>query len=510
MKSLLRLELCFILIFLAGCQTAALQPEPQILPPFVAKLLQEAGLPESALGIAMRPVAHQKNVSAPNLMFNAQRAMQPASTIKLLTSIVGLETLQPNMRARAQLLSKQAPAPLLNQDLVLIGSANPDLSIAAFSLMLDQLRAGGVQSIKGDLLIDRHWFIPARVDIGMPAFDETPEFSYNFVPDALSLNQNMTGIELSAGADKLTVALKPALDGVQVVSEMALIDAPCNRWEDRWLTPEVRHLANSVNGIQIVLKGEFPRNCQTSTEVNVLDRTVFADKLFRTLWREKGGTFEGTVRELDRVNSVQSDVAIKLSGLQVLATHESRPLSETIRDINKRSDNAITRLLYLSLGVARANTLLVPPIGFVSESSTPTAAHAQLVVLDWLASKKIDSTGIVLENGSGLSRTERITAKQLAQVLVAAHASRWAPEFLASMPIVGIDGSMRNRLKQSNAAQRARIKTGGLRDVSSVAGYVTDKHEQTWALVVFLNHPKAATKQARLVLDGLIDWASNF
>jgi serine-type D-Ala-D-Ala carboxypeptidase/endopeptidase (penicillin-binding protein 4) len=509
MKSLLRLKLCFVLLFLSGCQTAALHHETKTIPPFVAKLLQDAGLPESALGIAMLPVAPQKN-GAIGLSVNQERPMQPASTFKLLTSIVGLETLRPDVRARTQLLSKQAAAPILKQDLVLSGSGNPDFSSAAFAALLDKLRALGVQTIQGDLLIDRHWLTPARGDIGVPPFDETPEFAYNFVPDALSLNQNMTGIEISAGKDKIVATLKSALDGVQVISDMTLIDGLCRNWEDKWQTPIVRAPAAANESIQIVLKGEFPRDCQASTEVNVLDRTVFVDTVFRTLWREKGGKFDGRVRELDRVNSVQSDVAIKLAGYQVLATHESRPLSETIRDINKRSDNAITRLLYLSLGVVRANTMLVPPIGFVPESSTPTAAHSRLVVLDWLASKKIDTTGIVLENGSGLSRTERISAKQLAQVLVAAHSSRWAPEFLASLPIVGIDGSMRNRLKQSRAAQGARIKTGGLRDVSSVAGYVNDKHEQTWALVVFLNHPKAATKEARLVLDGLIDWVANY
>src|SRR5205085_8145765 len=103
-----------------------------------------------------------------------------------------------------------------------------------------------------------------------------------------------------------------------------------------------------------------------------------------------------------------------------------------------------------------------------------TAARSEAVVRAWMRARGIDDTGLVLENGSGLSRSERITPVQLAGVLLAGQRSNWAPEFQASMPIVAIDGTMRRRLHDSPAAGRARMKTGTLKDVVAIAGYVTD------------------------------------
>jgi serine-type D-Ala-D-Ala carboxypeptidase/endopeptidase (penicillin-binding protein 4) len=130
------------------------------------------------------------------------------------------------------------------------------------------------------------------------------------------------------------------------------------------------------------------------------------------------------------------------------------------------------------------------------------------MVRDWLRAKNIDDTGLVLENGSGLSRKEMIAPVTLAQTLRAAHTSPWASEFLMSLPIVGIDGAMRNRLKDTKAIELGRMKTGGLRNVTSVAGYLPDannKNEgETLVVVLFLNHDNARGAKGRAVLDEIM------
>jgi D-alanyl-D-alanine carboxypeptidase/D-alanyl-D-alanine-endopeptidase (penicillin-binding protein 4) len=190
----------------------------------------------------------------------------------------------------------------------------------------------------------------------------------------------------------------------------------------------------------------------------------------------------------------------------LLAEHVSRALPEVLRDINKASDNTLARLLYLSLGSLSTDAMLGSrPIILAAPENT--AARADLAVRQWLQRHNIDAAGLVLENGSGLSRLERISPAQMAAVLQAASSSPWAPEFLASLPIVGLDGTMRNRLSASPAAYRARIKTGTLKNVTAIAGYVQDADGRPCVVVAMINHD-LANQGGRAALDALIDWVA--
>jgi D-alanyl-D-alanine carboxypeptidase/D-alanyl-D-alanine-endopeptidase (penicillin-binding protein 4) len=155
----------------------------------------------------------------------------------------------------------------------------------------------------------------------------------------------------------------------------------------------------------------------------------------------------------------------------------------------------MARLLYLTLG---AQALQGQP------GDTSTAAEG--TVRDWLRRHDIDDAGLVLDNGSGLSRTERITARQLAQVLHAGADSDFAPELETSLPIAAVDGTLRRRLKDTPAAVHARLKTGTLRDVDAIAGYVRDTARRDWIVVAIVNGPEG--RKARPVLDALVVWVA--
>jgi len=202
--------------------------------------------------------------------------------------------------------------------------------------------------------------------------------------------------------------------------------------------------------------------------------------MIRQLWSEIGGSWRGKLR-----NGTASPAA------RLLYTHESEPLSQIVRDINKYSNNVMARQLFLTLAAEAAGPPALPE-------------NASRAITDWLASKKLRAPELVLENGSGLSRAERISAASLAAILQAAAHSPVMPEFMASLPIAGTDGTMRKRMRAVPGTGQAHIKTGLLSDVRSIAGYVLDKRGRRHVVVMIVNHPKAP--EAQEALDALVSW----
>ena len=448
------------------------------LPRAVAERARAAAIPEDAIAAVVRRAGGGDAWS-----FRGAEAMPPASTIKVLTSIVALETLGPQWRGTSELLVRgPVRQGVLRGDVVLRGRADVDLDDAALRRMLQRLRLKGVREIRGDLVLDRTYFAPPRTDVGMAPFDETPEFRYNVVPDALMLNANLVGLEIVADARRVRVASYPPIDGVSFASRMGLVDADCAKWEDTWRLPAV--VPGRGDSLTVWLEGAFPRDCAASTDISMIDRTRYAEGLVRALWRELGGRWRGHARE-----------AAEPAEGEVVATHRSRDLAEIVRDIDKRSDNPNARAVFLVLGAES-------PQG----AGEPTALRAERVVREWLRRHGLDDASLVLENGSGLSRRERVSPALLASVLEAARASRWAPELESSLPIVGIDGAMRSRLPDRPEAGASRIKTGTLRDVSAVAGYVQADDGERYVVAAMIHHDNAVSAAARPVLDALLDW----
>ena len=176
----------------------------------------------------------------------------------------------------------------------------------------------------------------------------------------------------------------------------------------------------------------------------------------------------------------------------MLVRRNSRPWGEMLRPMLKTSDNPVTRMLFLQLGVPYMAT-------------DPQATTAELAARDvrrWFAEHHIDDTGLVLDNGSGLSRSERITPLQLASMLAEAWKGPRAGDLMAGLPVAGVDGSVRP-LKDSPAALWARLKPGTLRNVVALAGYVRDERNRPWAVAMMINHDDAG--KARPALLALVD-----
>jgi D-alanyl-D-alanine carboxypeptidase/D-alanyl-D-alanine-endopeptidase (penicillin-binding protein 4) len=465
------------------------------LPEPVARVLAEQGLPPASVGAL---VLRGDQVL---LAHEPARPMQPASTMKLVTTLVGLEHLGPVFRGRTELLTNgEVKNGVLKGDIVLRGGADADLSGEALEGMLRALHNTGIRRIDGDLVLDRTLFSPARLDVGVPPFDESPEAYYNVIPDALLVNKNMLQIDMRSTGKRLALDMQPALAGVTITSQMQLIDADCAKWEDGWKLPEA--VRGKDGKIKVVLHGTFPKDCAKTNSINVVDRDDYIDGLFRLKWKQLGGKLSGKTV----AGSTPFDA-------RLLAEHKSRALPEIVRDTNKPSDNALARTVFLSLGALEADPVLgsrpLPPVaGETTHTTHTTYTRADAAIRNWMRARGIDDAGFVVENGSGLSRLERISPLQMAGLLRAGLRSNWAPEFMASMPIAAMDGTMRRRLNGSPAAGRARLKTGTLRNVVAVAGYVPDATGVQHVVVAMVNDERAGEGRGRAIVDALVDWVA--
>jgi D-alanyl-D-alanine carboxypeptidase/D-alanyl-D-alanine-endopeptidase (penicillin-binding protein 4) len=486
-------RLVFAALIAAGAVHAAELPEQ------VSSLLQAAHIPPEGAGIVVL------RGDTTLISHNTQQSMQPASTMKLFTGLTALEQLGPAFRARTEFRTNADVADgVLKGDLILRGGADADLNEDVLLHMLQALRNQGIQKIKGDVILDRQLFQPARPDVGQPPFDEYPWAYYNVIPDALLINTNLLKLEMRSTGGKLSLVMMPEMEKVGIRSEMKLIDAPCATWQKDWRTPDTSRHGDKID---VVLHGSFPKDCIQSTSIDVLDHHDYLERLLRATWRKLGGSISGQVREADPPAPTAPD-AVPAPATRLLAEHLSRPLPEVLRDINKFSDNTLARTLFLTLGSLEADPVLGSRPLAVESSQASTPMRAETAIRAWLQNHRIDGNGLVFDNGSGLSRTERATPAQLAGVLQAGLKSLWAPEFMSSLPIAAADGTMRKRLKDSPAALRARVKTGSLNGVIAIAGYVPDANNQLCVVVAILNDEHVANGAGRAVLDGVIDWVT--
>ena len=464
----LRAALLLLALLIAPAASARL-PDP------VARALAKAAIPESAAAFYV----HEIGAARPALAEGAERAMNPASTIKLLTTYAALELLGP-----AYMWSTEAWAAgtlregVLAGDLVLRGRGDPKLTLENFWLLLRDLRARGVRDIRGDLLLDRSFFAPGEHDPGR--FDDQPTRPYNTGPDALLINFKAIRLHFvpDAEARAVRVLVEPPLPQVQIVNNLALDPTgQCGDWVGK-LKLDARGDANSA---RLAFGGAFPASCgERVRNFSVLGHTQYALALFRELWREQGGSLSGTARE----GAAAPDA-------RLITTLQSSGLSEIVRDINKFSNNVMARQLFLTLGA-------------VGVGAPASADKSGRVIRQWLAGKGLSFPELVLENGSGLSRLERISARNLGEILIAAYRSAVMPELMASLPVAAVDGTMKKRLSGADVAGQAHIKTGSLSGVRAIAGYVLDARGRRVAVVFIVNHANAGS--AQIVQDALLRW----
>jgi D-alanyl-D-alanine carboxypeptidase/D-alanyl-D-alanine-endopeptidase (penicillin-binding protein 4) len=241
--------------------------------------------------------------------------------------------------------------------------------------------------------------------------------------------------------------------------------------------------ADFANPFAPRFSGSFPLGCgERVWYLSALEHSEYFEAVFRALWSAQGGVWRGRLRQ-----------GPAPAGARVVATHESPPLALAIRDVNKFSNNVMARHLFLALGAAASGTPALP-------ATTQRGASA---VRAWLATQGLDTPELVLDNGSGLSRRERISANTMARLLTQAYRNPYSAEFMASLPISGVDGTLKDRDIVRGAAH---LKTGLLQDSRSLAGYVTSRSGRRYVLVAMLNHANANSGAAQRAQETLVNW----
>ncbi|TXI77241.1 MAG: D-alanyl-D-alanine carboxypeptidase/D-alanyl-D-alanine-endopeptidase [Dechloromonas sp.] len=447
------------------------------LPPPVGQALKAAQIPAASVGVVVQPV----DAKTPLVAHNASAAMNPASVMKLVTTYAALDLLGPAHTWKTGAWTDTAPLDgVLNGNLYLKGSGDPRLAIEHLSGLLRQVRVRGVERISGDIVLDRTVFNIASIDPG--AFDDKPMRPYNVGPNGLLLNFQSLRFTLLPDNSKPRVLMETPSDGLRVDNQLRASEGACGSdWKDRISLRLVPEIVDQRSSPRLEFTGSFATACGEKTlNLAPLPADRHAEGLIRALWRELGGSVSGQVRE-----------GRTPAGTRLLTQHESAPLADAVQDINKFSNNVMARQVFLTLG---------------NDSAPATAERARQRITDWLAARNLRFAELVLDNGSGLSRIERISPDSLNRLLLDAWKSPVMPEFISSMPIVGIDGTMKKRLKEASATGRAHIKTGTLDGVKTAAGYALDAQGRRYAVTFFINHPRAQAGSA--AIDALIDWVA--
>ena len=440
------------------------------LPATVRAALERAGVPLTAVGAVVTPVDRGAAIIA----HNADEPLNPASVMKMITAYAALDLLGPAFTFGTDfLVTGELSGGVLEGDLHIHGGGDPKLTSDRLGIALHDLRARGVREIRGDIVIDRSYFTPVAHDPGR--FDNDPRRAYNVGPDAMLVNFHAIEFRFIPGATAVQIAAQPDLPNIEIVSRIKPLPGPCGWWRQ-----DLKHefIENGLVGT-LVFSGSYPVACgENSWSLSLFDSKRFTESVLRWVWSETGGKLRGKVRE-----------GPVPAGARLVLRVESEPLANLARDMNKFSNNVMARHLFLALSAER-------------EGQGEARASARLV-REWLASRGIEAPGFAVENGAGLSRDDRITAATMAAILRNAWMSPLMPEIATSMPIFGIDGTLKSR-RAAGAAGHAHLKGGTLTGVQSVAGYVLDRTGRRWAVVMMVNHPRAGAAQP--ALDALVEW----
>ncbi|MHB8345919.1 MAG: D-alanyl-D-alanine carboxypeptidase/D-alanyl-D-alanine endopeptidase [Acidiferrobacterales bacterium] len=476
-NTVMRVARLFALLVMTVSPIAwAKNPPGQQLPAPVAAVLRYYGMPARSLSIVVRPADGSSSV----LDFNADVPRSPASTLKLLTTLVSLEKLGPAYTWKTEAYgSGPVRRGTLEGNLYIKGYGDPDLVIEDFWRFLHGLRESGIRDISGDLVLDRSYFAPADTTPG--EFDGHPLRPYNVLPSALLVNFQAVRIRFFPEPRRhwVRIVADPLPDRMSIVNHVRLVSGSCLGGARAVGMQETR----SRSGKKVTFSGDYAAACGQGDRYRVLSGLRdYMGGIFRELWTGMGGHFSGHVR-----------FARVPPSARLLYTEHSPPLAVVIRDINKYSNNVMARQLLLTLGAKFVQT-------------PGTVEKGDRVVRAWLAANGMSFPELVVGNGSGLSRRARISARHLADVLIAAYNSPEMPEFFSSLPILSVDGTMKDRLDGTLLAGRAHLKTGSLNGVRSTAGIMLDDKGRRMVVVCLQNDPRADTWAGEAVQNALLKW----
>jgi len=425
-------------------------------------------------------IVQRVDADEPLLSVYPDTLRNPASTMKLLTTFIALEVLGPAYRWKTEAyLGGNLVNGALAGDLYLKGYGDPYMVMERFWLFLRQMRQHGLTDIDGDLVIDNSFFAMPSVERG--AFDGQPLRTYNVVPDAFLVNFQAISFSFNPdpATNRVAIIADPLPVNLEIRNRIELDDGRCGGYQNGI----VIDTANRTELDRVTFSGRFGSRCpEYRLSRSLLSAPTFAYGVFRGLWEESGSSLDGKLR-----------VAEVPEGLEPFQVMRSVPLSDVIRSVNKWSNNVMARHLLLTVGVERFG-------------APATVDKGRRAAMQFLSERGLDFPGLWIDNGAGLSREARISARSMARLLLAADKSIYRAEFVSSLALAGMDGTMRRRFREKNLAGHMHLKTGRLDDVFSMVGYVRSRSGDEYVVVAIQNGTDADRGPGEEAQSALLRW----
>ncbi len=445
------------------------------MPDSVVRLLGQYGIPPDAVSLDVRDADSGEKI----LGLNSRKPRNPASAIKILTTLSALEILGPSYQWQTRYLADGAiENGALKGNLVMQGGGDPFLVVERFWRQVQSIRQKGIHTIHGDLIIDDGYFDLERHDRG--AFDDRPDRLYNVGPGAALVNFSATRFILSPTGNRIRVIADPPFAGLVIENDIRAKRGACANPESGWRIDGIRR---GNDRVIVKFAGSYPVECgEHSIARAILSNHEYTFRLFKYLWTNSGGRILGGYR----VSKTPDRATEILDSL-------SQPLADIITGINKYSNNVMARQLFLSLGAEGPDN--------------PGALDgARQRLRDWLAANAMSMPELFVDNGSGLSRDTRISADSLAQLLQHGWNSNYHAEFLSSFALSSLDGTMSERFSEPGSEGRLRIKTGWLRGVRSMAGYINSRRNRPYTAVMIIQSDRVRYGNGTRIQDALLKW----
>ena len=389
----------------------------------------------------------------------ARKLFNPASTQKILTSIVALDALGADFRWQTKAFAmREIENGILGGDLILYGHGAPDFSDASLENLVEQLGAKGLKTIKGGIVGDASFFKGDALGDGWTWNDV--QWYYGAEASALSVNQNQATITLAGGKPNASTEYVAVSGAVQPVQDIEAVG-----------------LKRGLGDNQIYVWGNA-NNLNARVAVN--NPALLAAKNLKSALEKKGITVEGEAKSADWKSENKPDISKAFE----LASVESQTLGETIQRMNKDSVNLSAELILRSLGKRFGES--APDENPKTQRLRGDDSAGASVMKRWLTEKNVATDEIKIHDGSGLSRLDFVTPEAIGRALVFAAQSKFADTFKNSLPVAGTDGTLRGRL--GNVRGKILGKTGSITYVNTLAGYAKNSSDETFAFVIFCNN----------------------
>ncbi len=445
------------------------------LPWNVRNLLQKSNVSPNTMGAFVLRIGDKQ----PMMVFNENSSKSPASVMKLVTTYAALGTLGANYRWPTEIyMTGNLRGGTLNGNLIIKGYGAPDFKTVDLRNMLRQLRRKGVKSVNGNIVFDTSYFQPPNINPG--AFDGKRYETYNAQPDALLFNEKTSEFVVQNVRGRPTIYSVTPAHNIRVVNRIKSVRSRCR---GRARSPRMS-VVSGPNRHVVTFSGRYSTRCgKRNYKKAITDSSSMIFASLQRFWKKDvGGTLNARfVRGTTPSNA------------RLLHRHMSAPLSQIILEVNKESNNLMARQVMLTIGARK-----------LGAPSTPR--KSELAIKQWLNSQGLKFPELRIENGSGLSRWSRISARHIGELLLHAYRSPHRHLLSNSLAVAGRDGTMKKRLRNTPVAGRGRFKTGTLRDTRAIAGYVRGVDGRDY-IVSILHNDAAARQRGKRAHDALIEWA---